>query len=575
MQTTIIKRTLVGLRSAPGRKLNVALALLTLLSLILLVVEVQPAAAADDNLDFSNNYFEANWNRTDLPIVKGKASRSWYWGPKPLSIGFTEPYADSPGGKREVQYFDKARMEINNPTKNYVTNGLLVVEMINGRRQEGDRVFTDGGPVSIPIAGDGDNKWPTYAGLGGIYLKARDVKPGDTVLSTWTPTGIGKQEVYKTDPATKIAVKQNGMGIPAAFWDFLNRKGTVFLTDEYKEDTINDWLYSTGYPVTEAFWTRVKVAGVERDVMFQAFERRTLTYTPANPAEFQVEMGNVGWHYLQWRYPKGTPLFNDPIAGTFLQKQPDWYEVTADGLNIRTAPSTKAPRPERTETKPFLQVLTKGNHIQAIKQVEGEEITPGNKIWFQFYENPDLFVYSGYVKKIDVPDFGTPARTYKGVWVSVNLSKQILAVYENKRLLYKTFIASGIPNEEDPDKDHRTPTGSYKIDGSYRPLTQTMEGGAGEKAAGGDYYKLEDIRNVSYFYQDYSIHGTYWHARFGTYPQSHGCVNATVYDAGQIYKLKAGTVVDVWREGSTATTSTRELFVPSKKTFLNESEAQG
>jgi hypothetical protein len=37
-------------------------------------------------------------------------------------------------------------------------------------------------------------------------------------------------------------------------------------------------------------------------VLIQLFERRTLTYTPANPSGFQVEMGNVGQHYYSWRY---------------------------------------------------------------------------------------------------------------------------------------------------------------------------------------------------------------------------------------------------------------------------------
>jgi len=44
------------------------------------------------------------------------------------------------------------------------------------------------------------------------------------------------------------------------------------------------------------------VGGVERDVLVQVFERRVLSYTPSNPASFQVEMGNVGQHYYAWRY---------------------------------------------------------------------------------------------------------------------------------------------------------------------------------------------------------------------------------------------------------------------------------
>ena len=35
----------------------------------------------------------------------------------------------------------------------------------------------------------------------------------------------------------------------------------------------------------------------------QLYERRVLTYVPDNPAGYKVEMGNVGQHYFQWRYP--------------------------------------------------------------------------------------------------------------------------------------------------------------------------------------------------------------------------------------------------------------------------------
>jgi len=34
----------------------------------------------------------------------------------------------------------------------------------------------------------------------------------------------------------------------------------------------------------------------------QVFERRVLTYTPGNPPGWDVEAGNVGLHYYEWRY---------------------------------------------------------------------------------------------------------------------------------------------------------------------------------------------------------------------------------------------------------------------------------
>ncbi len=58
----------------------------------------------------------------------------------------------------------------------------------------------------------------------------------------------------------------------------------------------------TGYPMTEAYWTRARVGGQERDVLAQCFERRCLTFTPDNPAQWQVEMANIGQHYYHWRY---------------------------------------------------------------------------------------------------------------------------------------------------------------------------------------------------------------------------------------------------------------------------------
>ena len=48
-----------------------------------------------------------------------------------------------------------------------------------------------------------------------------------------------------------------------------------------------------GYPVTEPYWTTIRVGGASRQVLVQAFQRRVLTYSPTNPAGWQVEMGNV------------------------------------------------------------------------------------------------------------------------------------------------------------------------------------------------------------------------------------------------------------------------------------------
>lgn len=68
-----------------------------------------------------------------------------------------------------VQYFDKSCMEITNPTGDpsstwYVTNGLLVNELMTGKLQLGDSTFEQHQPAQVNVAGDADDaSGPTYA----------------------------------------------------------------------------------------------------------------------------------------------------------------------------------------------------------------------------------------------------------------------------------------------------------------------------------------------------------------------------------------------------------------------------
>ncbi|HEX2916474.1 MAG TPA: cellulase family glycosylhydrolase [Chloroflexia bacterium] len=275
------------------------------------VKQGQPAQVGSNG--FASAAFQQLWQRTDAPVASGQTSRTWLWGAKPLGA-FTEPYQDAPGGQRLVQYFDKSRMEINNPggdqsSKWYVTNGLLVREMISGQVQVGNNNFLMATPAQIPMAGDaaGANPdAPTYASLQKLVMpeskqpdlsgKAADKflqKDGTVVAATGNLAGKVSLSHFVPD---------TGHNIASVFWNFLNgTRGPVFEGGKLINGDVLDWVFSVGLPVSEPYWTKAKVAGVERDVLVQAFERRVLTYTPDNPAAFQVEMGNVGLHYLTWR----------------------------------------------------------------------------------------------------------------------------------------------------------------------------------------------------------------------------------------------------------------------------------
>jgi hypothetical protein len=76
----------------------------------------------------------------------------------------------------------------------------------------------------------------------------------------------------------------------------------IMQTVPIAEEPILDWEADLGYPITEPYWTNVRIAGASKWVLVQAFQRRVLTYVADNPPGWQVEMGNVGRHYYDWRY---------------------------------------------------------------------------------------------------------------------------------------------------------------------------------------------------------------------------------------------------------------------------------
>ncbi len=116
-------------------------------------------------------------------------------------------------------------------------------------------------------------------------------------------------------------------------------------------------------------------------------------------------------------------------------------------------------------------------------------------------------------------------------WIDVNLSTQTLVAYEGDTPVYNTLVSSGLPQWP-------TVTGQYRTYTKYE--SQTMNG----YLLGYDYY-LPDVPYVMYFFEDYAIHGTYWHSNFGS-PMSHGCVNVSTPDAGWLFNwAPVGTVVNV------------------------------
>jgi hypothetical protein len=201
-----------------------------------------------------------------------------------------------------------------------VTNGLLVVELVGGQRKLGDAPTDNASivPAGEAVAGDPvetNPAAPTYgtffrvATLNDPTMNRAADRTGQPVAATLSGSGeVGERPELVTQYAdeTRIAhfVAATGHNIPAVFWEFLHLTGPVLVDGQMVDDRLIDWLVAMGYPISEPYWVRTRVAGVERDVLVQLFERRVLTFTPSNLPGYQVEMGNVGQHYFRWRYPE-------------------------------------------------------------------------------------------------------------------------------------------------------------------------------------------------------------------------------------------------------------------------------
>jgi cell division septation protein DedD len=300
------------------RRIVSVLVVITIITTVLGASSMGAAPITDDA-------FQRVWDRTDRPVAELRVSRSWMWGPEGYTEAFHESYVDAPDGERLVGYFDKSRMEINDPTADphsewYVTNGLLARELITGEMQTGHDSFEQRQPGAVHIAGDPDADSPTYATFGPLMGYA-PIPLGWTIIQTVDSGGAVKADssLDAYGVTAKHHVPETEHNVASVFWELMTSHGLIYRDGAYvDEPLLTNPFYAVGFPLTEAYWTRVKVKGVDQDVLVQAFERRVLTYTPANPDGWQVEAGNVGQHYHIWRYeqtiePDPTPVPPTPV----------------------------------------------------------------------------------------------------------------------------------------------------------------------------------------------------------------------------------------------------------------------
>lgn len=336
---------------------------------------------------FASPAFGAAWSPVDEPVASGAVQRSYLWGAGPSSAGLSEPYRDAPGGARLVQYFDKARMEMTDPARGTVTTGLLTRELVTGHIQVGDSpasIEVRGQGSATAIVGDASNNAPTYAQLreridrsqpdttGQFVTDMLALPPGATADTALVVQANGMARAAD-DPNAQLVhfVPETGQTMPQAFWSYLMAGGTALDNGALVDRTpLFDWVAVVGLPISPAYWVTARVGGAPTAVMLQLFERRVLTYMPANPPNFRVEMGNIGQHYFQYRYlsPNAplTPISVAPVPGS------------TTGTPKPTAPDRATATPAITGAGPVRIVAIVARPPNGAADLNGETVTIRN-----------------------------------------------------------------------------------------------------------------------------------------------------------------------------------------------------
>lgn len=201
-------------------------------------------------------------------------------------------------------------------------------------------------------------------------------------------------------------------------------------------------------------------------------------------------------------------------------------------------------RARQFKVEPDAKDVKRGDKIDrfAIISLTGKRQVVADRV---YHETDKSF----WVRDIDVAVVSAPkvpADVAKGErWVDVDLGSQGLVAFEGDRAVYATIVSTG-RHSSDPEKDHRTVEGTFRI--REKHVSTTMD----DDGASDGTYRIEDVPWVMYFEKSYALHGAFWHSGFGR-ERSHGCVNLTPHDARHVFGWAGPSLPEGWH-GVRATT---------------------
>lgn len=119
-------------------------------------------------------------------------------------------------------------------------------------------------------------------------------------------------------------------------------------------------------------------------------------------------------------------------------------------------------------------------------------------------------------------DVTTSFRTGHDKRIDVSLDRQQVTLVQDGQAIRTIPAATGVAGAP-------TPVGNFRV--QYKMPVARFTGANPD----GSHYDIPDVHWVLAFMGDYTIHGAYWRARFGT-PGSDGCVSMTDADAKTVFE---------------------------------------
>jgi hypothetical protein len=189
-----------------------------------------------------------------------------------------------------------------------------------------------------------------------------------------------------------------------------------------------------------------------------------------------------------------------------------WQGATLGDTNVRSQPSTQSDA---------IELKADRSSIVVTGWVKGEELFAGADEWAKL--DGQGYIYARNVGR-NAPVLPTPLpknAPKTGRWIDVQLTQQLMTLYEDRDPIRVVVMTSGMAGWE-------TPEGEYAI--SWRVPNETMTSGA---IGAEHFFKLEDVLYTQYFTDEgHAIHYAWWRTpeTIGR-PGSHGCLNVLLDDS--------------------------------------------